>query len=515
MFAKNTRQMKMDMKRILSTVLIAVLGGLVALGMYKIFEKPGNVTSIEERQQAQFASLKTPSMVGSAGSVDFTEAAARVTPAVVYIQTTYPMNYRNGGQQFPFDDFFEFFDERRGRQQQQRRAPRASGSGVIITDDGYIVTNNHVVENGEKVEVTLNNRQTYEADVIGTDPGSDLALLKIDGKDLPFVPYGNSDDVKVGEWVLAIGNPFDLRSTVTAGIVSATARSIGILGSDRAISPGETPTAAIESFIQTDAVINRGNSGGALVNTNGELVGINTAIMSHTGSYEGYGFAVPVNIVKKVIDDLLKYGQVQRAFIGVSFTPIDAAFANERELETNQGIYVEDIVEGGAAAEAGIRKGDIITKMAGREIVGTGDLMAVVGRHAPGDKVQVTIQREGKERKLNLTFKNRQGTTKPELAGADFDALGIELKPLSDEEKQQLRTENGVRVTDIDESSQIYNYTQIREGFVITRVNGQEVNGEDSIKRALQQTKQGMVQIQGFFPNQPGTYTYTFPLKGQ
>lgn len=501
------------MKRILSTVLIAVLGGLIALGMYKIFEKPAEITSIEERQQAQFASLKTESMVGSAGLVDFTEAAARVTPAVVYIQTTYPMNYRNGGgQQFPFDDFFDFFEDRRGGQRQPRRAPRASGSGVVITDDGYIVTNNHVVQDAEQVEVTLNNRQTYEAKVIGTDPGSDLALLKIDGKDLPFVPYGNSDAVKVGEWVLAIGNPFDLRSTVTAGIVSATARSIGILGSDRALTPDETPTAAIESFIQTDAVINRGNSGGALVNTNGELVGINTAIMSHTGSYEGYGFAVPVNIVKKVIDDLLQYGKVQRAFIGVSFTPINAAIAKERELDANQGIYVEDVVEDGAAAEAGIRKGDIITKMDGREIYGTGDLMAVVGRHAPGDKVTVTIEREGKEQRLNLTFKNRQGSVEPEVAAADFEALGIDLKALSDEEKQQLRTENGVRVTDIDQNSQIYNYTQIREGFVITRVNGQEVDDEDSIKRALQQTRQGMVQIQGFFPNQPGTYTYTFPL---
>src|SRR3546814_921326 len=244
----------MDMKRILSTVLIAALGGLIALGMYKIFEKPGQVTSIEEKQQAQFASLNKPAVVGSAGLVDFTQAAAQVTPAVVYIQTTYPMNYRNGGgQQFPFNDFFVFFDAPRGRQQQPRRAPRASGSGVIITADGYIVTNNHVVQDGEKVEVTLNSRETYEAEVIGTDPGSDLALLKINSKDLPFIPYGNSDAVQVGEWVLAVGNPFDLRSTVTAGIVSATARSIGILGSDRPLNSGETPTAAIESFIQTDA----------------------------------------------------------------------------------------------------------------------------------------------------------------------------------------------------------------------------------------------------------------------
>lgn len=504
----------MDMKKIFSTVLIAILGGLIALGAYKIFERPAAYTSIEERQQAQFASLKSAPLVGSAGLVDFTEAAARVTPAVVYIQTTYPMNYRSGGRQFPFDDFFDFFEDRR-RPQQPRQAPRASGSGVIITDDGYIVTNNHVVENGEKVEVTLNNRKTYEAKVVGTDPGSDLALLKIDAKDLTFVPYGNSDDVKVGEWVLAIGNPFDLRSTVTAGIVSATARSIGILGSDRALRPGETPTAAIESFIQTDAVINRGNSGGALVNTNGELVGINTAIMSHTGSYEGYGFAVPVNIVKKVIDDLLKYGEVQRAFIGVTFTPIDAAFAKERELETTQGIYVEDVVEGGAAQDAGIRKGDVIVKMDGRDIVATGDLMAIVGLHGPGDKVDVTILRDGKERKLNLTFKNRQGSLEPQIAQSTFETLGIELTPLSDEEKQKLRTENGVRVTDINENSQIYNYTQIREGFVITRVNGQTVDNEDSINRALKQSRQGMVQIQGFFPNQPGMYTYTFPLEKQ
>src|SRR3546814_374692 len=281
------------------------------------------------------------------------------------------------------------------------------------------------------------------------------------------------------------------------------------------LNSGETPTAAIESFIQTDAVINRGNSGCALVNTKGELVGINTAIISHTGSYEGYGFAVPVIIVKKVIDDLLKYGQVQRAFIGVSFTPIDAAFSKEKELNINRGIYVEDVVEGGAAAEAGIRGGDIITRMDDREIMSTGDLMAVVGRHAPGDKVDVTILREVKERKLKLTFKNRQGSEKPQVAAAGFEKLGIELKPLSDEEKQELRTDNGVRVTDIDENSQIYRYTQIREGFVITRVNGTEVSSQESIERALKNTQQGMVQIQGFFPNRPGMYTYTFPLKAE
>ncbi|HYH56265.1 MAG TPA: Do family serine endopeptidase, partial [Anseongella sp.] len=410
----------------------------------------------------------------------------------------------------PFDDFFEFFEER-GGQQRQRQAPRASGSGVIITNDGYIVTNNHVVENGEKVEVTLNDRRTYDADVIGTDPGSDLALLKIDAKDLPFVPYGNSDDVKVGEWVLAIGNPFDLRSTVTAGIVSATARSIGILGSDQRLGSEETPTAAIESFIQTDAVINRGNSGGALVNTNGELIGINSAIMSRTGYYEGYGFAVPVSIVKKVIDDLLKYGKVQRAFIGVSFRPLSAAVAKELDVDAHTGIYVEDVVEGGAAEAAGIQKGDVIVRMEDKEITGTGDLMAVVGRHAPGDKVQVTVLRDGRERKLNLTFKNIQGSEKPDMAGARFEAMGIELSALTDEEKRQLRTENGVRVTDLDQKSRIYNYTQIREGFVITKINGQDVSGEASVKKALQNTREGMISIQGFFPNQPGMYTYTFP----
>lgn len=499
----------MDMKRILSTVLIAILGGLIALGMYKIFEKPA-VSSIVEKQEAQFASLKTPAMVGSAGTVDFTQAAAQVTPAVVYIQTTYPMNYRNGGQQMPFDDFFDFFEDR--RQSRPRAAPRASGSGVIITADGYIVTNNHVVENGDKVQVTLNDRRTFDANVIGTDPGSDLALLKIDAKGLTFIPYGNSDDVKVGEWVLAIGNPFDLRSTVTAGIVSAKARSIGILGSDVPPGSSETPTAAMESFIQTDAVINRGNSGGALVNTNGELIGINSVIMSHTGSYEGYGFAVPVSIVKKVIDDLLKYGKVQRAFIGVTFRPLDNEFVQQNEIDVNRGIYVDEVLEGGAADEAGVEQGDIITHIEGREVYSTGDLMAIVGRHAPGDKVNVTLLRDGKERKVDLTFKNREGSVKPELAGATFDSMGIELSALTDDEKKQLRTDNGVRVTGIDENSRIYNYTQIREGFVITKVNGQEVSGESSVNDALKNTREGMVSIQGFFPNQPGTYSYTFPV---
>jgi serine protease Do len=331
------------MKKFGLTLLTAFVGGAVAIGAYKVFEtKYNDNLSFEDKQKVYFTSNPIKSdITSSAGEVDFTQAAAVVTPAVVYIRTTYAAS--QGGND-PFEDMFGGMLRRRGQGQQKQSAPQASGSGVIISPDGYIVTNNHVVDKAEKIQVTTNDHRILEAKVIGRDPNTDLALIKVSATNLPIVKLGNSDDVRVGEWVLAVGNPFNLTSTVTAGIVSAKGRGIGIIGtqdddensnpfrpSSRSTKPKNNT--GIESFIQTDAAINPGNSGGALVNTKGELIGINAAIASHTGSYEGYGFAIPVNLAKKVLNDIKQYGSVKRGYVGVSYTDLsnpDQAAANRQ-----------------------------------------------------------------------------------------------------------------------------------------------------------------------------------------
>jgi S1-C subfamily serine protease len=372
------------MKKFGLTLLTAFVGGALALGGYKLAEnKYASNMSFEDRQKVYFTSNPLPSRnMSSAGNVDFTEAAAAVTPAVVYIRTTY--QDKSGKQNQLQQMFGDMFGQRMAPQGPQM----ASGSGVIISPDGFIVTNNHVVEKAEKIEVVTNDHRDFKAKVIGTDPNTDLALIKIEGTNLPIVKLGNSDAVKVGEWVLAVGNPFKLTSTVTAGIVSAKGRGIGIIGTednqDEDNPFGRTQyqnkpklNQAIESFIQTDAAINPGNSGGALVNTQGELIGINSAIASHTGTYEGYGFAIPVNLAKKVLNDIQKYGAVKRGFVGITFTELDEDAADRLHTDKTAGLYVDQVVPGGGAEQAGLQKGDIITKVDGVSAFASSDYRSV------------------------------------------------------------------------------------------------------------------------------------------
>jgi S1-C subfamily serine protease len=380
----------------------------------------------------------------------------------------------------------------------QPQQQESSGSGVIITEDGFIITNNHVVENAEKVEVTLNDNRNFPARVIGTDPSTDLALLKIEESKLPFIPYGNSDDLKVGEWVLAVGNPFNLTSTVTAGIVSAKGRNIGIL-------PDQFK---IESFIQTDAAVNPGNSGGALVNTRGELIGINSAIASNTGSYTGYSFAIPSNLVRKVIDDLAEFGNVQRGFIGVSIRDMDAKLAEERGLKVTQGVYVSGLTEGGAAASAGITEGDIIVRVGEVAVNSTPQLQEQIGRFRPGDKVNLTVIRNGKEQPFILTLRNREGETNLVKNEGPFNLLGATFENAGKEEKQRLGLQGGVKVTKLTSGKLLT--SGVREGFIITSIDKKPVLNTEDLSNALK-SKQGGVLLEGIYPNGLRAY-YGFGL---
>ena len=393
------------MKKIAAIVLSAILGSAFTIGAFQAFDrKDQQVYRIEHQSGLPAVSAKYDlGATATNGMLDFTVAAEKVMPAVVHIKST-STTPNNPRQEMtipaPFRDFFgdEFF---RG-QGNPRMQPRVgSGSGVIIKETGYIVTNNHVIDQADDIEVSLYDNRSFKAELIGTDPSTDLALLKINADDLPFVPMTNSDDVKVGEWVLAIGNPFNLNSTVTAGIVSAKGRNINILRDQ----------SAIESFIQTDAAVNPGNSGGALVDLNGDLIGINTAIASPTGSYSGYSFAIPSNLARKIIEDLLQYGTVQRGFLGVMIRNVDGNFAREKELEVTDGVYVDSLMEDGSAIDAGIRKGDVVTAVNGHQVKTSSELQVAIGTLRPGDQVNITVNRNGTQKIIPVTLKNRDGNT--------------------------------------------------------------------------------------------------------
>jgi serine protease Do len=410
---------------------------------------------------------------------DFVKAADATVHAVVHVKVY--------GSQQVYDPFQGFF----GYQNPQRQQTQGSGSGVIITEDGYIVTNNHVVSDAEKVEVTLNDNRNFTAKVIGTDPSTDLALLKVDEKGLPFVTYGNSDEVKVGEWVLAVGNPFNLTSTVTAGIVSAKARNIGIL-------PDQYK---IESFIQTDAAVNPGNSGGALVNTKGELVGINSAIASTTGSYTGYSFAIPVNLVRKVMDDLAEFGSVQRGFIGVSIRDIDSKLAQEKGLKEVKGVYVAGLSEDGAAKQAGLEEGDIITKVGEISVNTVPQLQEQIGHFRPGDKVDVTAVRNGNEKLFTVVLRNKDGGTalvKPVPASSSLSLLGASFSEITSSDKSNLGISGGAKVSRINPGK--LRSAGIKEGFIITSIDRKPVRSMNDLENALKD-RQGGVLIEGIYPN--------------
>jgi Do/DeqQ family serine protease len=385
------------------------------------------------------------------------------------------------------------------------REQQSSGSGVIISADGYIVTNNHVIEQAEQIEVVLNDKRTFEATLVGADPNTDLALLKVEEKGLPFVAYGNSDDVKVGEWVLAVGNPFNLTSTVTAGIVSAKARNINI------ISGNGSGTGAVESFIQTDAAVNPGNSGGALVSTQGQLVGINTAIATQTGSFSGYSFAIPVNLVRKVVADLTEFGTVQRGYLGVNIRDVDASLAKEKGLGTLRGVYIDGLVEGSAAGEAGLEPGDVITGIGDLPVNNVPELQEQVNRFRPGDKLPLTYERNGKQRTASVTLKNKNNSTKLSKKDDPADAvqsLGATFETLAGEDMKRLNINNGLKISKLDNGK--LKSAGIREGFVITSIDKKPVSSPEQLKDVLE-NKKGGVLIEGVYPNGMRAY-YAFGM---
>lgn len=414
---------------------------------------------------------------------DFTHAAESTINGVVSIKSyATPQAARYGGQQMFSDPFFEFFfgqgngNQNRRRQQQQQEPEQQQlglGSGVIISEDGYIVTNNHVIDGAERLEVTLNDNRTFNAKVIGTDPTTDLALIKIDAKGLSVIPIGDSDALKVGEWVLAVGNPFGFTSTVTTGIVSAKARNISLMTSSRG-------SKGIESFIQTDAAVNPGNSGGALVNLSGELVGINTAIYSQTGNYAGYSFAIPTSIVTKIITDIKQYGSVQRAVLGVSFGELTPKLAKEKNITAvNDGLYIGSVADRSAAMEAGLKEGDVIVKVNGVATHNTAQLQEQLNKYRPGDKITITYIRDNKEQTANVTLRNSQGDTKITKA-ADVMDLGCAFKPVSEATQKELGISSGLQVVGLKDGK--FKQAGIKDGFIILDINNSRVSSSEDIE---------------------------------
>jgi Do/DeqQ family serine protease len=476
---------KRTMKRALGYFGMALAGGLLALGIHDR-TVPGPAVSAASPSSSPIPARFVSYSPGAAamGAVDFTDAAQKSVDAVVHVTTQATM------QQDPLAGFFW------GYQQQAPQQVRGAGSGVIISTDGYIVTNNHVVEHADKIQVHLNDKRQYDATVIGRDPSTDLALIKIDATGLPTLPYGNSDDVKVGQWVLAVGNPMNLTSTVTAGIVSAKARNINILQYDpsKDIFP-------IESFIQTDAAVNPGSSGGALVDPAGELIGINSAIASTTGAYTGYSFAIPVNIVRKVTSDLMQFGSVRRAYLGVTISNIDPGMAKKLDLDRLQGVYVKDLMDGGAAKDAGVKSGDIIVKVGDINVDNVPELQEQIGKFSPGDKIAVTLERDGKDQVIDMTLRGRTGATAASASAPEetrVSKLGAEFAPASAAELKALGLEGGVKVLRINGGK--LRSSGIREGFIITRIDQVPMKDPKDIEKALD-GKQGGVLIEGVYPN--------------
>lgn len=445
-----------------------------------------------------------------AGPVDFTAASTSATPAVVHIKTrTKAKQVTNNlpKRRSPLSDFFgdddPFSDFFGGPRVQMIPEQRASGSGVLISEDGYIVTNNHVVEGADEINVTLSNKKSYKATVVGRDNNSDLAVIKIEGSRFPYLVYGNSDDTRLGQWVLAVGYPLNLDVTVTAGIISAKARSINI-------NKGDSP---VESFIQTDAAVNPGNSGGALINTSGELIGINSAIASPTGSYAGYSYAIPVNIAKKTVNDIIKYGAVQRGYIGIKYPQegIPDEQKKAQGIKEGDGIFVTDVAANGSAKAAGIQKGDFITKINGVTVETGPQLQEQVARFKPGDKVTVTYVRNGKESTVNMTLKNMSGTydiVKNEPVNI-INKLGGDLATVDKATAQKNSIAGGVIVRKINGG--LLKNTRMETGFIITRVNGQAVTSLEDLTKILNEAS-GQVQLEGIYPGYEGTYGYPLNL---
>lgn len=487
------------MKRIASNLAIAVLGGFVSLGIYKAFEQKATPIKLEEPSaENKLVNLMT---VEPAMGIDYITAAEKTVNGVVHVKTEGTVEYR----QQAFDPLRQFLYGNGNIERQFNQPIKGAGSGVIISEDGYMVTNNHVIQNADIINVTLNNKKTYKAQLVGTDPTTDLAVLKIEEKGLPYLGYGNSDDLRIGEWVLAVGNPFNLTSTVTAGIVSAKSRDINILENDPF-----TGLNSIESFIQTDAAVNPGNSGGALVNTHGELIGINAAIKSNTGSFAGYSFAIPSNIVKKVVDDIIEYGNVQRAFIGINIQNIDDKIAEDKNINSRNGVYVNGLAENGSAKEAGLKEGDIITHVNKHAVNSVNELQAKVGEYRPGDEIEVSINRNGSLIQKKIQLRNFEGNTKiiKDSENQLFKKLGVKLEEVEKEELKDLEIKGGVKVKELYPGK--FKSAGVREGFIITQIGNEQVNSIEDLVSILQ-NKTGGILLQGRYENGREAY-YAFGL---
>ncbi len=504
------------MKRsIIFSGLIALIVSLSSYGALNYFEKDAKSITIEHVNK--IPSQKAVFSLDSDGNpvpLDFNETANNVLDGVVHIKSTqlFPKsssNYQMRTIPDPFKDFFgdqfkqEFFFPNNGRNWNQKSPTKVgSGSGVIISKDGYIITNNHVIDNSDDIEITLHDNRTYKAIVVGADPSTDLALLKIKEDDLPTVPFVNSDKVKIGQWVMAVGNPMGLNSTVTAGIISAKGRNINILKDKY----------AVENFIQTDAAINPGNSGGALVNLDGGLVGINTAIASPTGSFSGYGFAIPANIVQKVITDLMEYGTVQRGVLGVMIKTVDSKLSEDKALDVIKGVYVDSLVNKSAAAAAGIKVGDVILKINELEVSSSPELQGAIAQYRPGETVNVLINRNGKEKSFKVKLNNRDGHSEElnKEAGKLLKILGAKMNDVPDEMKKDLNIKSGVLVDKIL-PGKIRKQTQMRDGFIITHIDKKAVHDMEDLLKKIEDQEGGLM-LEGIYKDIPGEYYYAIGL---
>jgi len=504
----------MKLKQVFLIVAISAVSAVGSVAVYNKYFNPGiaAVGSAEKGLPANYAGFFDGKTGSPAEGLDFTKAASSAVPAVVHIKTKIPAQKRTNNlssRSRNMDDFFDqFFGEGFGPNIIPEQ--RASGSGVIISEDGYIVTNNHVVSDqsggvAPEINVTLSNRKNYKARLIGRDPSSDLAVLKIDGTKLPFLVYGNSENIMLGQWVLAIGYPLTLDATVTAGIVSATGRSIGI--NSRQTKRGDTP---VESFIQTDAAVNQGNSGGALINTNGELIGVNSAILAPSGTYAGYSFAIPVNIIKKIVNDIIQYGDVQRGYLGVSYIPTDDASEEQLKaygIPTNvEGVYVNAVTPDGGAAAAGIKKGDVITKVNNAKVTSGLQMSAQIAGFRPGDKVPVTFIRSGKEVTVTVGLKKKTDVINNNLG----TRLKADLSTLGTDKAAKYGIDGGVVINKIFEDSPL-GRARIQPGFIIISVAGQEVSSVEELTELVSNLS-GTVKVEGVYPGNDMPYSYPVNL---
>ncbi|HNZ68513.1 MAG: trypsin-like peptidase domain-containing protein [Prolixibacteraceae bacterium] len=461
-----------NVKKTAWTFVMVLAAAFLAVFVYSRFFEKTKIVTVKETPAVRYAGFS-----GEDGGVpDLTFAAENTVNSVVHIMTQSVRGGWSSGN--PWLDFFGY--------RQEPQIAQGFGSGVIISSDGFIVTNNHVIEGTQKIKVILNDKREFAARLIGADATSDLAVLKIDEKNLPFLKYGNAENLKIGEWVLAVGNPFNLTSTVTAGIVSAKARNLNISG-DRS---------SIESFIQTDAAVNPGNSGGALVNQRGELVGINTLIASRTGSYAGYSFAIPTTIVHKVVDDLKKYGEVQRALLGVEIIGVDAAVAEKYKLNKIEGVYVDNVMEGGAAKEAGMKPGDVILSIQEKKVNSNAELQEVVSQFRPGDQVKIVVKRNDSEKLFTVKLRNKLGET--EIVQDSQIVFGAEFETVTDRDKSQLNINRGIRIKKLSNGK--IKQAGIPEGFVITDVNKKPVYEVSDFKRVIANARGGIL-VEGVYPN--------------